>query len=297
MPTRKLVATAIPLKAFAEPDTSSHVETRLPVGEYIVLSTKELTNTTFVEVRSPLIHDGTAWLCIKSAPAIYGRIITREIAAGPRDTFVDDNFAISETDLKQTLSAFVGYGYDLHDPRYPSQIASMKLPLAPPNVNNCCTFVEALIAGTFARLHHDVFKWDRKRHAQMMIDSADDYYSPITALLESGAAVPAPMDKLTPPSPWTVFQGWKTKWSGGHTFIVVDHHVDTDKVLILESNCTSELNGVGYRGIGRLTAQLDPPERWWELPKVWTWERLSASYPLRRRCIVRVKQRALSQLA
>lgn len=294
MPNRKVAVTAMPLKAFGRPDTSSDVEATLPVGEYPIGETRVVGASTFVAVGSALIPDGDAWLCIRSGAFEYGNIVMRGVPPAPRASFADDALAVAERELSATLQAFVGWNYSLNDPRYPSAIGDAKLPTSPPNVNNCCTFVEALVAGTFARVHAATFKWNVVRHSQMMITSEDDHYSPITALLEAGAGVPPPADALTPPSPWTVFQGWKTQWGGGHTFIVVDHHVASDKVLILESNCTAELNGVGWRGGGRLSDALAPPAAWWTLPQVWTWQRLVASKPLRHRCVLRVKDRSLS---
>ncbi len=41
-----------------------------------------------------------------------------------------------------------------------------------------------------------------------------------------------------------VIQGWKTQWTGGHTFIIVEHHKETDAILTLESNKGFGLNGV-----------------------------------------------------
>jgi hypothetical protein len=288
----KVVATAVPLKAFAEPSSTARVEAKLPVGRYVVAGDAVVSgNDTWMPIASAQIADGSSWLCVRSGYVVYARVVDAAYAPAPRVDYGNDAAAVDEKELVKTLATFAGWGYDRQGPRYPGNIGTVKLPHAPPNVNNCCTFVEALVAGTFTRVH-DV-AWTDVEHAQLMIDSDDDPFSPVTALVHSGIAVPGPDDDLAPPAPWTVVQGWKSRWQNGHTFVVVDHHWETDKVLVLESNCTSELNGVGWRGLGRLGAvDLD---HWWQKPGVWTWARVTSSFPLRHRCELRVKSRTLAQ--
>ena len=290
MQQARFVSLSTPLRAFREPDTQSPVEARLPAATYPVLDVKEGTASTYVAVRSALSADGSSWVCIRSGAKMYGTLFTHDAAPAARAPFSGDAHAIAESALVASLKAFVGWGYDLHHPRYPKDLGAVALPKAPPRVNNCCSFVEALVVDAFA------LAWDVDRHGEMMIDSAADWFSPVTALLGSGAAVPAGVDELAPPSPWTVFQGWRTQWGGGHTFIAVDHHFETDKVLVLESNCTADLNGVGWRGIGKLAADALAPKEWWTLPGVWAWERIMSTYPFRRRCMLRVRDRKLSTL-
>jgi hypothetical protein len=103
------------------------------------------------------------------------------------------------------------------------------------------------------------------------------------------------------PQPWTAIQGWKsiktesTKWGGGHTFLIVDYHEATDKVLMLESNKAYKLNGVGFRQIG-MASDLNhqPPENWWELPNFWTWEKMKSVYKFRDMAALKVKNRSWS---
>ncbi|RKG90433.1 hypothetical protein D7W82_03830 [Corallococcus sp. CA049B] len=55
-------------------------------------------------------------------------------------------------------------------------------------------------------------------------------------------------------------QEWQGPQCSGYTFLAVDHHAETDKVLVLESNAVVGLDGVGYRGLGSLRdVGLQPP--------------------------------------
>lgn len=54
--------------------------------------------------------------------------------------------------------------------------------------------------------------------------------------------------------------------TSGHTFLIVDHHGPTDRVLTLESNSYYKLNGVGFRVIGYLQdMEVQPPANWWDI--------------------------------
>ncbi|WP_233583153.1 hypothetical protein [Corallococcus sp. CA053C] len=75
--------------------------------------------------------------------------------------------------------------------------------------------------------------------------------------------------------------GGRSQWGSGHTFLVVDFHPETDKVLVLESNAAFRLDGVGFRGLGNLRdVGLQPPADWWMRSEVWTWRRICSTYPL-----------------
>jgi hypothetical protein len=130
----------------------------------------------------------------------------------------------------------------------------------------------------------------------MMILSNDDFFSPVTAAIESNMAVAVP-EPDTPPHPWTVIQGWRRQWRSGHTFIIVDHHEQTDRVLTLESNRAYKLNGVGIRAIGNIRDIGGlPPEAWWEREDLWTWERMRSTYRYRQQAWLKVKDRTWSGL-
>jgi hypothetical protein len=123
-----------------------------------------------------------------------------------------------------------------------------------------------------------------------------EYFSPVTAAVESAMAIPVPSPDA-PPHPWTLIQGWRQQWRGGHTFLIVDHHAATDKVLMLESNSAYGLDGVGYREIGTLRDKgITPPAQWWTLPKVWTWRQVCSTYLFHEQAWLKVKDRKLTGL-
>lgn len=200
---------------------------------------------------------------------------------------------INENALIKLLPYFHDFTYDLKEARYPFPLPGIRVPQAPPSSNNCCTFVEALIVKAWADVHK-LIEWNSKRHGQMMILSTDDFFSPITAIADSGMGV-AVEDDATP-HPWTVIQGWRQKWKGGHTFIIVDHHKETDRVLTLESNSAYGLNGVGFRGIGNLRDFNSPPEEWWKREDLWTWERIKSAYKFRKQAALNVTELSWSGL-
>lgn len=220
-----------------------------------------------------------------------------------RINFNDTDDAIEEATLVSELKAYDGFSYHFSAPTYPYPLKGVTVPLGPLKQNNCCTFVEGILVKSWTDSFSD-FKWDLKRHKQMMISSADlDYFSPITALVDNGMA--EKIDDLNAaPQPWTAIQGWKTKktestkWGGGHTFLIVDYHEGTDKVLTLESNKAYKLNGVGFRPIGMASAlNHQPPEKWWELPNVWTWKKMKSVYKFRAMAALKVKNRTWSGIA
>ena len=194
---------------------------------------------------------------------------------------------IPESALVNRLGAFAPFTYDLDDARYPYALPGVTLPLAPPNTNNCCTFVEALVVAAWADTQPG-FTWNKQRHRQMMIIGNEDMFSPVTAVVEAGMAR-AVANADTPPACWTLIQGWRQQWRDGHTLLVIAHHPATDRVLTLESNSAFKLNGVGFRAIGNLTAVGGrPPPRWWDLPDLWTWAKVCSVYRFRRQAALNV---------
>ena len=184
---------------------------------------------------------------------------------------------VAESVLTSLLPVFSDYTYNFQAVRYPWAIPGVSLPLAPPKLINCCTFVEALVVRAWANTHGAAFLWNSRRHSQMMISTGDDLYSPVTAVIESemGTAVPAGQ----PPTTWCVAQGWRTSTSG-HTFIILARHAPSDRVLTLEANQAYSLNGVGYRKLGNLRnfPGCRPPARWWENPAAPLWRDIVAGY-------------------
>ncbi len=195
--------------------------------------------------------------------------------------------AVPEAALIGLLNHFRGYEYSLGDARYPYPLSGVPgTPLEPPKTNNCCTFVEALLVRAWSDVHGSAFQWSAERHRQMMIVSTADMFSPVTAIVEAGMGE-AIADADALPEPWTIVQGWRRSgetddaWGGGHTFLILDSHPDTRRVLSLESNKAYRMNGPGFRMHGDLDAFEDqhPGSRWWENEAVWTWEKFRHTYP------------------
>ncbi len=300
------------LKSFLNADTSSESKGFVDAGSFKLKEFKKdfpNADTDYALIESPEL--GEVWVCarwkdtsyteVSSAASEEGSITSTVnnndvLGALSRVNFDSDIDAIEESELTSLVQAFDGFTYDLHNPTYPFNLKGINVPQTPPLQNNCCTFVEGLTVKAWMDSFPD-FEWNNKRHGQMMIYSADDYFSPVTAAIESGMGKSV-TDVEAAPDPWTLVQGWKTQWTGGHTFIIVDHHKESDKVLTLESNKAFGLNGVGFRKIGMAAAfNHRPPENWWELPGVWTWEQIKNSYKFRAMATLKVKNRSWAWLS
>jgi len=220
------------------------------------------------------------------------------VAAPPRPPVGMGGHHVSESHLIRRLKEFGGFGYALEGAAYPyplGGVPGLKLatkPGAAARVNNCCTFVEALLVKAWSD-SADGFRWNKRRHGQFMIASTADYFSPITAVVEAGMGVEQE-DPDMPPAPWTLVQGWRRKWGGGHTFLVLD--IDGTRILTLESNSYYGLNGPGFRHVGGLD-DFDGfrPSKWKSSRKLWDWKRFRKSYPHMR--LARLKVRDIQWMA
>lgn len=267
------------LNIFDQADTNSELLGVIEQGKYELFELKK--NYPNQDTDYALIFDSkqnkNVWICSRYKQTSY------IIISANNDTVYDfgnDKNAIDEKALTDLLPDFIDFTYDLHKPAYPFQLRGCKVPVAPPAQNNCCTFVEALLVKAWENSIR-AFSWDTKKHGQMMIYSAEDYYSPITCLVEQEMAVD--IDNVNAePHPWTVVQGWRDQWKGGHTFIILDYHSETDRVLTLESNAAYGLNGVGYRKIGNYANHMHPSATWWENESLWTWEKIKLAYKYRK---------------
>jgi hypothetical protein len=170
------------------------------------------------------------------------------------------------------------YTYNFSTVGYPRKLPGISVPLAPPKLINCCCFAEAVVVGGWSDTHGAAFTWNSKRHSQMMISTGTDRFSPVAAVIEAEMATAVPAGQ--PPSAWCLVQGWRSATSG-HTFIILDRHVSSDRVLTLEANQAYSINGVGYRNLGNLRDFRDarPPARWWENPAVPRWSDILGAYP------------------
>jgi hypothetical protein len=190
---------------------------------------------------------------------------------------------VSESSLIELLPAFSGYTYDLQEPRYPYKIPGISSTLVePPKANNCCTFVEALLVKAWVDVHGDDFSWTSTNHKQMMIMLPGDLFSPVTSVIENGMGAEIP-DKTKLPDAWTIIQGWKSlnPPNGGHTFLILDAHSPTQRILTLESNKAFDMDGPGCRRHGDLDnfPNQHPGSNWHTNDKLWTWQRFLDFYP------------------
>lgn len=295
---KRMAQVYIRLRGFAEPDVRSQFEGHLEPGKYVVKAYRANypnQDTDYALVLAPALGAGDTWICSRWKDQRYAEISEQAAVTLERLGFDEDPMAIEENTLVNLLGQFAEFTYDLDEARYPYPLPGVRVPQAPPNLNNCCTFVEALLVKAWVE-EHDTFAWNTERHGQMMIFSNDDFFSPVTAAVESGMGIKV-ADPDTPPHPWTLIQGWRRQWRGGHTFLIVDYHEDTDRVLTLESNSSYRLNGVGFRSLGNLK-EFDgqPPARWWERDASWTWERVQSTYQYRAQARLKIKNREWSGL-
>ncbi|MCP3104282.1 hypothetical protein LZ198_36005 [Myxococcus sp. K15C18031901] len=286
MDTYRVARLPARLRGFALPDTSKSPEGYVEAGDYLVLEEKArhpTPDTDYARLVAPQLSGLDTWVCTRWRTQRYAALVSQERApAMARLSFDSEPLAVSEERLFVLLGAFVDYRYDVSRAYYPWALQGVRVPLAPPRLNNCCTFVEALLVKAFSEAHGAAFSWDMRRHRQMMIASKTDYFFPVTAAVESGMALLAPSVDV-PPHPWTLIQGWRSQWGSGHTFLVVDFHPETDKVLVLESNFACGLDGVGYRGLGiLLDVGLQSPADWWTGSEVWTWRSICSTWSSQR---------------
>ncbi len=189
---------------------------------------------------------------------------------------------VTESALIGLLPAFSDYTYDRHEPRYPYEIPGISSSLVePPKANNCCTFVEALLVKAWLDVHGNNFTWTSTNHKQMMIMTPGDLFSPVTSVIETGMGVEIP-NKNELPAPWTVIQGWRSldPPNGGHTFLILDVHPPTQRILTLESNKAFDMDGPGCRRHGDLDdfPNQHPGSEWHTNDKLWTWQKFLDFY-------------------
>ncbi|MEP1032416.1 hypothetical protein [Ekhidna sp.] len=273
------------LKAYALPDTSSESVAMLLEGKYELIERKSdypTADTDYAHIKTKESQE--VWICYRWKDHIYADV--EEVSLDLTDFTLDQN-AIDESHLTDLLPSFSEFTYHLRTATYPFNLEGVNVPQAPPASNNCCTFVEAITVKAWQNSYSD-FRWNNKKHGQMMIFSVEDYFSPVTCLVESEMAI-AINDQDAIPHKWSVIQGWRKEWSGGHTFIILDHHKETDRILTLESNKAFGLNGVGYRMLGNFRDINKPSSDWWTESKLPTWEKIKNTYKFRRQCVLKVK--------
>lgn len=271
------------LNVFEKADTQSTMLGTLEEGAYELsefLKNQPDSNTDYALVFDPEKRRNV-WVCVRYKQETYA-IVDAEKSSG-----IQGEKSIDEQALVELLPLFSDYSYDLKEAYYPFQLPGCKVPVSGPKQNNCCTFVEALIVKAWENSFPG-FNWSNQNHGKMMIFSADDFFSPITCLVAENMAT-AIEDTDEAPKPWTVVQGWRPQWKGGHTFMILDYHEATDRVLTLESNSFYQLNGVGYRMLGNFSEVGNPGSEWWRNDDLWTWSRIKSAYPNHKTARLHVK--------
>jgi hypothetical protein len=290
------------LPGFVEPDTRSATEGRVPAGNYALLellpNRGDESDDDYARIAIEGLDGDDTWICIRSGASRFGEVLEHARPRADRTEPIGDPDAVPEKALLALLPQFRDFRYAKTDAHYPFAIRGCGLPQAPPQRNNCCTFVEALLVGAWQAHHPDRFAWSPGQHKQMMI-IGNDLFSPIHCLVEAGIATAfdgAALTSVAPP-PWAAIQGWRSD-GGGHTFLIVDHHAQSDRVLTLESNRGFGLDGVGFRRLGNLRdlADNEPPDAWWENAAAPTWASICALYPEREMAGLKVTERSWSGL-
>ncbi len=264
------------LKCFSQPDVRSELLGMLPARTFTVLEVRERSptpDTDYVRLSTPGVGSGEAWICSRWEHQRYAEV-------EDADPFRNDPMAIDEALLVKYLRDFTDYTYSLKGPiSYPWPLPGVDVNTQPPRLINCCTFVEGLLVKAWEEAKGSQLDWSKRRHDQMMIAGQPrDYFSPVTAVIEAGMAVPVESTEAPPPA-WTLIQGWDRGYDAGHTFLLVAHHAAEGKILTLEANHSFKLNGVGFRELGMAEAfGFSPPSEWWTHAEVWTWEKLRTHY-------------------
>lgn len=276
------------LKGYTKSDTHSQFECWVTKGTYECLEFRPNfpnANTDYAKLDIDTVADGDTWICTRWRDKVYAEVREQDAPPTQEDLPESHEDGVEEAGLVGLLEAFRDFRYTPRGARYPYELDGISVKLSPPRKNNCCTFVEALVIKAWLN-HDENFRWDGRGHADMMI-LGSDLFSPVNVLVERGIALP--LNELAPPAPWSVVQGWSSN-NNGHSFIIVDHHADSDRVLTLESNSAYGLDGVGFRRLGGLKDHppAQAPAHWWGNPRAPTWRDICRWYPKRRLCALKV---------
>lgn len=117
----------------------------------------------------PVLGAGDTWICTRWKNQQYATITESASTGATRLAFKNQPLAIDEKVLINLLPQFEAFTYMPDEARYPYQLPGVRLPQAPPEVNNCCTFIEALLVKAWADTFSD-FTWSASRHVQMIVD-------------------------------------------------------------------------------------------------------------------------------
>ncbi len=128
----------------------------------------------------------------------------------------------------------------------------------------CNSFSQAMVTEAWFR-RYPLLHWRLANYIDYMnIGAGFDPFGSMTETLNGDGtitmATQVDISENRPPPDWSLIQGWRS-WSEanhsgtGHSFIIVDHHPGTGRVLTIEANHDFLLNGVGFRCVGNVEDQ------------------------------------------
>jgi hypothetical protein len=223
------------------------------------------------------------------------------------------DYMVKEADILALLPDWEAYSYSVgkaHDVNYPAcyylgeeneALRGYSLHEIPDEHINCNTFSQAIITQAWF-LRYPQFRWSKENWEGFTILDVPgfDPFGPMTESLRSDGqvfmAVMVDISDNQPPPRWSLIQGWNIwdwkssdgkpakKEKDGHSFIIIDHHPGTDKILTIEANKGYRIDGVGMRSIGNLSGQkqngLITPnkDRLWVEKPLPTWQKTKGDY-------------------
>lgn len=181
----------------------------------------------------------------------------------------------------------------------------------PPGLEIACNgFTQAIITEAWFRKYPQL-RWNKDNWSGFIIENVWDTvnnqvgfdpFGPMTETLRGDGSIAMSVlvdaSENRPPPRWSLIQGW-SKWDpvkhatenraadgsiGGHSFIIVDHHPGTDKILTIEANHGLSLNGIGMRCLGNISGQkhagiITPnKDRLWIEKAAPTWQETKQNY-------------------
>jgi len=138
--TYRIAELPIRLRGYFSPDTRSQFEGYVDPGAYYVLEERQdfpTPDTDYVRLEVPTLGAMDTWICSRWRSRRYADLHDEERPSPiERLSFSDEPLAVSEEHLTALLEPFYDFRYDLDEARYPWELPGVRLPLAPPKVNN-----------------------------------------------------------------------------------------------------------------------------------------------------------------
>jgi hypothetical protein len=142
--------------------------------------------------------------------------------------------------------------YVLTDAQCPSNPPGVSLKNLGQETTNCVLFTAWLLSKAFSGVRFAGTQWADWMVASDISSNAVPGYGP-KVVQEWGCGTTSPGE-----GPWLV-QFFRSNGTG-HSLIVVDHDLSTDKILTLEASST--INGAGWYDIGPLREVFNPGPDW-----------------------------------